>query len=65
MGRLIPAGTGLEYYRNIRIAGEELEEDVLGDGMSEGIPGYEEDAHVFYAPGSLNEETPEDLGDVE
>jgi DNA-directed RNA polymerase subunit beta' len=66
MGRLIPAGTGLEYYRNIRIAGEEIEEDGLGEGgMGEGIPGYDEDTRAFYTAGSLSEDLVEDLGDVE
>ncbi len=66
MGRLIPAGTGLEYYRNIRIAGEELEEQEMPEpGLLEGIPGYDEEARSFYTAGSLNEEIPDDLGDVE
>ena len=66
MGRLIPAGTGLEYYRNIRIAGEEVEEDALAEGsLTDGIPGYDEDTRAFYTAGSLSEDVPEDLGDVE
>ena len=28
MGRLIPAGTGMEYYRHVKIAGEDVEEEV-------------------------------------
>ena len=27
MGRLIPAGTGMEYYRRVKIAGEDIEEE--------------------------------------
>ena len=27
MGRLIPAGTGLEYYRGVKIAGEDVVEE--------------------------------------
>jgi len=66
MGRLIPAGTGLEYYRNIRIAGEEVEDQDMQDaGLLDGIPGYDEETRGFYTAGSLNEETPDDLGDVE
>jgi DNA-directed RNA polymerase subunit beta' len=66
MGRLIPAGTGLEYYRNIRIAGEELEEPEMPEpGLLDGIPGYDEEARSFYTAGSLNEEIPDDLADVE
>ena len=30
MGRLIPAGTGMEYYRAVKIAGEDVvEEEVM------------------------------------
>src|SRR6266487_2946199 len=28
MGRLVPAGTGMEYYRQVRIAGEGVEEEI-------------------------------------
>ena len=28
MGRLIPAGTGMAYYRSVKIAGEDVEEDL-------------------------------------
>ena len=66
MGRLIPAGTGLEYYRDIRIAGEELEEPEINEpGLLDGIPGYDEEARSFYTAGSLNEEIPDELSDVE
>ena len=34
MGRLVPAGTGLGYYRQVRIAGEEVEEPSL-ESMSD------------------------------
>ncbi len=29
MGRLIPAGTGMEYYRHVKIAGEDVVEEEL------------------------------------
>jgi hypothetical protein len=29
MGRLIPAGTGMEYYRQVKIQGEDVEEETL------------------------------------
>jgi len=38
MGRLIPAGTGMEYYRAVKIAGEDVAEEVVtesADVMSE------------------------------
>src|SRR6476661_8609763 len=66
MGRLIPAGTGMDYYRHVKIAGEDVvEEEMMTDtelGLAEGIPGYDEDARVQYA-GGLNEGTPEELSE--
>jgi DNA-directed RNA polymerase subunit beta' len=55
MGRLIPAGTGLEYYRSVRIAGEGIPEEEpqpeveipFSDSMSD----YEDTARSFYAGG--------------
>jgi DNA-directed RNA polymerase subunit beta' len=55
MGRLVPAGTGMEYYRQVKIAGEDVVEEpptepaleVPLDGRS--IPGYDEETLVFYA----------------
>ena len=42
MGRLIPAGTGMEYYRHLKIAGEDVgEEEMMTDtdlAISEGVP---------------------------
>jgi DNA-directed RNA polymerase subunit beta' len=43
MGRLIPAGTGMEYYRRVKIAGEDVVEEEplpeqelsLGDGLQD------------------------------
>jgi DNA-directed RNA polymerase subunit beta' len=61
MGRLIPAGTGMEYYRSVKIAGEDVvEEEPMPEPevmMGEGIPGYDEDARLHYT-GGLSEETP-------
>jgi DNA-directed RNA polymerase subunit beta' len=66
MGRLIPAGTGMDYYRHVKIAGEDVvEEEMISDtdlALAEGIPGYDEDARVQYA-GGLNEGTPEELAE--
>jgi DNA-directed RNA polymerase subunit beta' len=60
MGRLVPAGTGMEYYRQVKIAGEDVvEEPVQEPGIVEGIPGYDEEARVQYA-GGLPEETGEE-----
>jgi len=57
MGRLIPAGTGMEYYRRVKIAGEELEEEMIQEAevpMAEGIEGYAEETRLHYS-GGLNE----------
>jgi DNA-directed RNA polymerase subunit beta' len=59
MGRLVPAGTGMEYYRNVRIPGEEIAEEAPGEMvMTETIPGYDEEARIQYAGGLT-----EDLGE--
>ena len=63
MGRLIPAGTGMEYYRRVKIAGEDLVEEEPAPepeiGLGEGIPGYEEETRLQYG-GGLPEEPGED-----
>jgi DNA-directed RNA polymerase subunit beta' len=55
MGRLIPAGTGMEYYRRVKIAGEDVEEEEIAVEpeipLGEGIPGYEEEARLHYTGG--------------
>jgi len=55
MGRLIPAGTGMEYYRRVKIAGEDIgEEEVVEEpeiSIAEGIPGYEEETRLHYSGG--------------
>ena len=59
MGRLVPAGTGMEYYRRVKIAGEDVvEEPVVEPGLGEGIPGYDEEARIQYTGG-----LPEDTGE--
>ncbi len=64
MGRLIPAGTGMEYYRRAKIAGEDIEEEEEPAtepevALVEGIPGYDEETRVQYT-GGLSEEFPEE-----
>jgi len=58
MGRLVPAGTGMEYYRNVKIAGEDVVEEPPQDQPLESIPGYDEDARALYT-GGLSEDTGE------
>jgi DNA-directed RNA polymerase subunit beta' len=60
MGRLVPAGTGMEYYRQVKIAGEDVIEEPVVEPTLESIPGYEEDARVQYT-GGLSEDV--NLGD--
>ncbi|MFN3326026.1 MAG: DNA-directed RNA polymerase subunit beta' [Bryobacteraceae bacterium] len=64
MGRLIPAGTGLEYYRGVKIAGEDVEEEVMAEAesvMGEGIPGYDEETRLHYAGGLTEDLGTEDI----
>ncbi len=67
MGRLIPAGTGMEYYRRVKIAGEDVEEELLPEAeplMAETIPGYDEETKLQY-PGGLSEDVGSDDSFVE
>ncbi len=62
MGRLIPAGTGMEYYRRVKIAGEDIEEEepsLEPEIALAGIPGYEEETRLQYS-GGLPEEPGEE-----
>jgi DNA-directed RNA polymerase subunit beta' len=58
MGRLVPAGTGMEYYRQVKIAGEDVVEEPIAEPALEAIPGYDEETRLQYAGG-----LPEDLGE--
>src|ERR1019366_6051944 len=60
MGRLIPAGTGMDYYRTVRIAGEDVEEEVVAeqDPALDAIPGYDEETRALYAGGLSEAEIP-------
>jgi len=63
MGRLIPAGTGMEYYRNVKIAGEDIEEEIAAEQEAvplDAIPGYDEETRPLYAGGLSEEPTPSD-----
>ena len=60
MGRLIPAGTGMEYYRGVKIAGEDVvEEEPIAEEVSLAgdLGGYEDEARSVYA-GGLTEGEP-------
>src|SRR5437016_8785697 len=60
MGRLVPAGTGMEFYRQVKIAGEDVvEEPVVEPSPLEAIPGYDEETRLQYS-GGLTEEPGEE-----
>ena len=59
MGRLVPAGTGMEYYRQVKIAGEDVVEEPVVEPSLESIPGYDEEARIQYA-GGLTENSGDD-----
>src|SRR5271170_4925330 len=61
MGRLIPAGTGMEYYRSVKIAGEDAEEEMAAEEAAaalDAIPGYDEETRALYAGGLSEGEAP-------
>ena len=58
MGRLVPAGTGMEYYRQVKIAGEDVVEEPVQEAALDAIPGYDEETRLQYAGG-----LPEDTGE--
>jgi DNA-directed RNA polymerase subunit beta' len=58
MGRLVPAGTGMEYYRAVKIAGEDVVEEPVQEVPLDAIPGYDEETRLQYAGG-----LPEDTGE--
>jgi DNA-directed RNA polymerase subunit beta' len=59
MGRLVPAGTGMDYYRQVKIAGEDVVEEPVVEPSLEAIPGYDEEARIQYT-GGLSEDTGEE-----
>jgi DNA-directed RNA polymerase subunit beta' len=62
MGRLIPAGTGMEYYRRVRIAGEDVvEEEPMPEqdlSLAETLQEYGDETRGVYSGGLA-----EDLGE--
>jgi DNA-directed RNA polymerase subunit beta' len=61
MGRLIPAGTGMEYYRSVKIAGEDAEEEMAAEEAAaalDAIPGYDEETRALYSGGLSEGELP-------
>jgi DNA-directed RNA polymerase subunit beta' len=66
MGRLIPAGTGMEFYRRVKIAGEDVVEEepmpeaelALGDGLQD----YSDETPGIYTGGLAEDLSEEALG---
>ena len=58
MGRLIPAGTGMDYYRHVKIAGEDVvEEEPLPESealIAETMTTYDDEAPVQFG-GNVDE----------
>jgi DNA-directed RNA polymerase subunit beta' len=63
MGRLVPAGTGMEYYRQVKIAGEDVVEEPVVEPSLESIPGYDEEARIQYTGGLSEAEGDESLAE--
>ena len=60
VGRLIPAGTGLEIYRRAKIAGEDEPEEIVPEvEYLRGVPGYGDDTPIEYPAGLADEAIPE------
>ncbi len=59
MSRLVPASTGMEYYRQMKIEGEDVVEEPVTEVPLEAIPGYDEETRLQYA-GGLTEESGEE-----
>jgi DNA-directed RNA polymerase subunit beta' len=61
MGRLIPAGTGMDYYRAVKIEGEDvIEEEVVQEPEAiDSMAGYDEETRALYS-GGLSEDTGEE-----
>ena len=62
VGRLIPAGTGLDTYQRVKIAGEDEPEEMIPEvEYLSGIPGYGEETPLEFGP-VVGENLPPDPG---
>ena len=60
VGRLIPAGTGLDIYRRAKIAGEDEPEEIVPEvEYLSGVPGYGDETPIEYPAGLAEEAVPE------
>jgi DNA-directed RNA polymerase subunit beta' len=60
MGRLVPAGTGMEYYRRTKIAGEDIVEEPAPEPTLDALAGYEDEARLQYTGGLSEDMGPEE-----
>jgi len=60
MGRLVPAGTGMEFYRRTRIAGEDIVEEPQPEPTLDALAGYEDEARLQYTGGLSEDLGPEE-----
>jgi DNA-directed RNA polymerase subunit beta' len=60
MGRLVPAGTGMDYYRRTRIAGEDIVEEPAPEPSLDALAGYEDEARLQYTGGLSEDLGPEE-----
>jgi len=60
MGRLVPAGTGMEFYRRTRIAGEDIVEEPIPEPTLDALAGYEDEARLTYTGGLSEDPGPEE-----
>jgi DNA-directed RNA polymerase subunit beta' len=71
MGRLIPAGTGMEYYRRVKIAGEDVIEEPVQEQeplLAESFQVYDDETRGSYLGGSsepLDLSIDDTMGDAE
>ena len=60
VGRLIPAGTGMEFYRRTKIAGEDVVEEPVPEPTLDALAGYEDEARLQYTGGLSEDLGPEE-----
>jgi len=60
MGRLVPAGTGMEFYRRTKIAGEDIVEEPVPEPTLDALAGYEDEARLQYTGGLSEDLGPEE-----
>ena len=60
MGRLVPAGTGMEFYRRTHIAGEDIVEEPIPEPTLDALAGYEDEARLQYTGGLSEDLGPEE-----